>query len=68
LLIDGKAKVNEEAKFGLDVHFPDMLIAVVAHVPVFGGTVKSFDASAAKAIKGVRDVVKIRILIINGFP
>jgi isoquinoline 1-oxidoreductase beta subunit len=36
-----------------------MLTAVVAHSPVFGGTVKSFDATAAKAIKGVRDVVKI---------
>lgn len=57
--LDSKAKVNGEAKFGLDVHFPDMLIAVVAHSPVFGGTVRSFDATAAKAIKGVRDVVKI---------
>jgi isoquinoline 1-oxidoreductase beta subunit len=36
-----------------------MLVAVVAHSPVFGGTVKSFDATAAKAIKGVRDVVKV---------
>ncbi len=31
----------------------------MAHSPVFGGTVKSFDATAAKAIKGVREVVKI---------
>ncbi len=57
--LDAKAKTNGEAKFGLDVYFPDMLVAVVAHSPVFGGTVKSFDATAAKAIKGVRDVVKV---------
>jgi isoquinoline 1-oxidoreductase beta subunit len=57
--LDAKAKLNGEAQFGLDVHFPDMLIAVVSHAPVFGATVQSFDATAAKAIKGVRDVVKI---------
>jgi isoquinoline 1-oxidoreductase beta subunit len=57
--LDAKAKTNGQAAFGLDVYFPDMLTAVVAHSPVFGGTVKSFDATAAKAIKGVRDVVKI---------
>lgn len=57
--LDAKAKVNGQASFGLDVYFPEMLTAVVAHSPVFGGTVKSFDATAAKAIKGVRDVVKV---------
>ncbi|MFL5747463.1 MAG: molybdopterin cofactor-binding domain-containing protein [Niastella sp.] len=57
--LDAKAKSNGDAKFGLDVYFPEMLVAVVAHSPVFGGTVKTFDATAAKAIKGVRDVVKI---------
>lgn len=57
--LDAKAKVNGEAKFGLDVYYPGMLIAVVAHSPVFGGTVRSFDASAAKAVKGVSDVVKV---------
>jgi isoquinoline 1-oxidoreductase beta subunit len=57
--LDAKAKTNGEAVFGLDVHFPDMLTAVVAHAPVFGGTVRSFDATATKAIKGVRDVVRI---------
>ena len=36
-----------------------MLTAVVAHPPRFGGTVRSFDATAAKAVKGVVDVVAI---------
>lgn len=57
--LDAKAKANGEARFGLDVHFPDMLIAVVAHGPVFGATVKSFDATAAKTIKGVKEVVQV---------
>lgn len=57
--LDAKAKSNGAAQFGMDVHFPGMLIAVVAHAPVFGATVQSFDATAAKAITGVRDVVKI---------
>jgi isoquinoline 1-oxidoreductase beta subunit len=57
--LDAKAKSNGDAQFGLDVHFPGMLIAVVSHAPVFGATVQSFDATAAKAIKGVRQVVKI---------
>lgn len=57
--LDAKAKANGQASFGLDVYFPDMLTAVVAHSPVFGGTVRSFDATATKAIKGVRDVVKV---------
>ncbi|OQP49979.1 xanthine dehydrogenase family protein molybdopterin-binding subunit [Niastella populi] len=57
--LDAKAKVNGQAAFGLDVYFPGMLTAVVAHAPVFGGTVRSFDATAAKTVKGVREVIKI---------
>ena len=34
-----------------------MLTAVVLHPPRFGARLKSFDASKAKEIKGVRDVV-----------
>jgi isoquinoline 1-oxidoreductase beta subunit len=36
-----------------------MLTAVVAHPPLFGAKVKSFDAAGAKAVKGVVDVVEI---------
>jgi isoquinoline 1-oxidoreductase beta subunit len=36
-----------------------MLHAVVARCPVFGGKVASFDASKAKAMPGVKDVVQI---------
>ncbi|MES2893501.1 MAG: xanthine dehydrogenase family protein molybdopterin-binding subunit [Bacteroidota bacterium] len=57
--LDAPAKVNGTAKFGMDMQFPGMLTAVVAHSPVMGGTVKSFDATAAKAVPGVKAVVQI---------
>ncbi len=57
--LDSPEKINGQAKYGMDVRFSDLLTALVAHSPVFGGTVKSFDGSKAKAIKGVTDVVQI---------
>jgi isoquinoline 1-oxidoreductase beta subunit len=57
--LDTPAKTNGSAQFGLDVRQPGMLTAVVARCPVFGGTLKRFDAAGAKRIRGVRDVVKI---------
>ena len=57
--LDGPAKVNGTAKFGMDMQFAGLLTAVVAHSPVYGGKVKSFDATAAKAMPGVKDVVEI---------
>lgn len=56
---DSGAKVNGTARFTQDVHLPGMLTAVVAHPPRFGGKVKSYDATQAKAVKGVVDVVQI---------
>jgi isoquinoline 1-oxidoreductase subunit beta len=38
---------------------PGMQFAVIARCPVFGGKVKSFDATDAKKVAGVRDVIKI---------
>ncbi|MFN8355555.1 MAG: xanthine dehydrogenase family protein molybdopterin-binding subunit [Spirosomataceae bacterium] len=52
-------KVTGKPIFGLDAEVPGMLIASVAHCPVFGGKVKSVNSAAAKAIKGVKDVVII---------
>lgn len=57
--LDGTTKVNGTAKYGIDISFHGLLIAVVLHPPVFGGKVISFDASKAKTIKGVHDVVQI---------
>lgn len=57
--IDGRAKVTGQAKFGIDAKVPGMLTAVIARPPVFGGTVKRFDADKAKAIPGVKRIVQI---------
>ncbi len=56
---DSKPKINGSAQYTSDVTLPGMLIAVVARAPRFGASVKSFDASKAKAIPGVVDVVAI---------
>jgi isoquinoline 1-oxidoreductase beta subunit len=56
---DTPLKVNGSAVFGMDVVVPGMLIASIERCPVFGGKVKSFDATAAKRIKGVKDVVEV---------
>ena len=57
--LDTPEKSNGKGMFGLDVVVPNMLVAVVARPPVFGGKVKSFNADKAKAVAGVRDVVQI---------
>ncbi|MBA5687353.1 xanthine dehydrogenase family protein molybdopterin-binding subunit [Rugamonas apoptosis] len=57
---DSADKINGRARFTQDVQLPGMLTAVVAHPPRFGATVQSFDASKAKAVKGVVEVVQIQ--------
>jgi isoquinoline 1-oxidoreductase subunit beta len=57
--VDSPLKVNGTAKYGIDVRVPGMKFASVLYPPVFGATVKSFDASKAKQVKGVIDVVQI---------
>ena len=54
--LDTPEKTDGRAQFGLDVSVPDMLVVLIARSPVFGGRMKSLDASAAKAVKGVVDV------------
>ncbi|MBK8149745.1 MAG: xanthine dehydrogenase family protein molybdopterin-binding subunit [Acidobacteria bacterium] len=57
--LDSPAKVNGKAVFGLDVRLPGMLYATVQRSPVIGGKVKSVDDTAAKAVKGVRNVITL---------
>ncbi len=56
---DTGLKSTGKAQYTQDVHMPNMLTAMVAHAPKFGATVKSFDATAAKAVPGVVDAFKI---------
>jgi isoquinoline 1-oxidoreductase subunit beta len=57
--LDTPAKVNGSAEYGMDVRLPGMVYAVVARCPVFGGKVAGFDATKAKAVRGVKDVIQI---------
>ena len=57
--IDSLSKVTGSAGFGIDVQRPGLLTGVIARAPVFGGKVRSFDASKAKAVPGVVDVVQV---------
>src|SRR5438105_1346382 len=57
--LDTPPKVDGSAQFGIDVKTPGLLVAMVARSPVFGGKVKSFDATNAKAVPGVKHVVQI---------
>lgn len=58
-LLDGPIKIRGEAVFGMDVVVPDMLIATIAHCPVFGGKLAKFNDARAKGIPGVKHVLAI---------
>ena len=55
--LDAPAKVNGTAIFGIDARPSGVKIATLAQSPVFGGRVKHVDDSAAKVVKGVRQIV-----------
>jgi isoquinoline 1-oxidoreductase subunit beta len=57
--LDTPAKVNGTAVYGIDVRPPGVKIATLAQSPVFGGRVKRVDDVAAKAVKGVRQIVRL---------
>ena len=64
--VDSRAKSTGTAQYTQDVKLPDMTVAVVAYPPRFGGKVKGFDATAAKASPGVVDVVQIKTPVREG--
>ncbi len=57
--IDARAKSDGSQDYTIDIQLPGMLVATIAHSPRFGGKPKSFDATAAKAVPGVVEVVQI---------
>ncbi len=56
---ESRAKSTGTAKFGIDSRPQNLTYAVVARCPVFGGKPTKFDATKAKAVPGVRDVISI---------
>jgi isoquinoline 1-oxidoreductase beta subunit len=57
--VDAAAKSDGTAQFTIDVAMPGMLVALLKRPPLFGATVKSFDAAAATAVPGVVKVVQV---------
>jgi isoquinoline 1-oxidoreductase beta subunit len=57
--LDTPSKVNGTAIYGIDARPPGVKIATLAQSPVFGGRVKSVDDAKAKAVKGVRQIVRL---------
>jgi isoquinoline 1-oxidoreductase beta subunit len=57
--LDAPSKVNGTAVYGIDVRPPGVKIATLVQSPVFGGRVKNVDDAAAKAVKGVRQIVRL---------
>ncbi|MFS2139531.1 molybdopterin cofactor-binding domain-containing protein [Duganella sp. Dugasp56] len=57
--LDTVAKTTGAQIYGMDLKMPGMLNAAIKDCPVFGGTVKSFDASAIEKRPGVKKVLKV---------
>lgn len=57
--LDGPDIVTGKAQFGTDVRLPGMLVASIERCPVFGGKLKSFDASSALKVPGVKQVLEV---------
>jgi isoquinoline 1-oxidoreductase beta subunit len=57
--LDTPDKVAGRARFGIDMRLPGMKIATVAACPVFGGKLAHVDDTKAKAVKGVRQIVRL---------
>src|SRR5207244_8757337 len=57
--VDAPGKIDGTAQFGIDVRLPGMNVATLAACPVFGGKLASVDDAKAKAIPGVRQIVRL---------
>jgi isoquinoline 1-oxidoreductase beta subunit len=58
--LDSAPKTDGTAVYGIDVRMPGMLVAVLAQSPVIGGVLASVDERAARAVGGVRHIVKLK--------
>ncbi|WP_258127449.1 xanthine dehydrogenase family protein molybdopterin-binding subunit [Achromobacter anxifer] len=58
-LVDLEAIGKGQASYGMDMHLPGMVYAVVARPPVVGGKLRRFDSAKALAVPGVLKVVEI---------
>jgi isoquinoline 1-oxidoreductase beta subunit len=57
--LDTVEKTDGSQIYGIDLTMPGLLNAAIRDCPVFGGTVKSFDAKAVAGMPGVKKVVAV---------
>ena len=57
--LDVPAMCLGRTRYGIDVSVPGALVAVMVRPPTFGGRVKRFDDTRARAVPGVREVLTI---------
>ncbi len=57
--LDTPQKIDGSALFAQDFHKPGMLTATVVRCPVFGGKVGTLDASSARKVTGVKEVINL---------
>jgi isoquinoline 1-oxidoreductase subunit beta len=58
---EGKKVVSGKPMFGIDYKVDGMLIAMIQHPPAFGMTLKSYDATAAKKMPGIKDIFSFKL-------
>ena len=57
--LDTLDKLNGAQVYGMDLKLPGLLNAAIKDCPVFGGTLKRFDAAAIAGRPGVKKVVRV---------
>ena len=57
--VDVPPKVDGSARYGIDMVLPGMLVGAVKTAPTLTGTLKSFDDSAARGMKGFHSTVAL---------
>jgi isoquinoline 1-oxidoreductase beta subunit len=57
--LDAPAKSSGRQDYGIDLKLPGLLTAVIARPPVFGAKLVSLDDSAARAVPGVKAVLRM---------
>jgi isoquinoline 1-oxidoreductase beta subunit len=61
--VDIPDTVMGRQRYGIDVQLPGMVYAAIAQCPVFGGTVKSFDAGRVQGRRGVIKVLSLESFV-----
>jgi isoquinoline 1-oxidoreductase beta subunit len=70
LRLDTPAKLNGQAKFGIDIQLPGMLTAMLVRSPVFGASVRTLVTDKAMALPGVHAVLRTSLgvaVVADGF-